>query len=117
MEMQVPPRGGRHAPPPAGRSARSPEALDQALAIDSWWGVNRRAAPDLFLDELNAAIERIALAPGIGREYDLATLPGLRRLLLPRSRYHVYYGVVAETTTVRVHAIWHALPRQGPPLP
>jgi hypothetical protein len=31
----------------------------------------------------------------------------MRRILLPRSRYHVYYIVVEDSGTVRVHAIWH----------
>ncbi len=34
----------------------SPEALEHAQAIGAWWIENRAAAPDLFADELGAAI-------------------------------------------------------------
>jgi len=33
---------------------------------------------------------------------------GIRRVLMPRSRYHVYYSIEEKFGIVRVHAVWHA---------
>jgi len=42
------------------------EADTQIRTIDDWWRQNRRASPDLFLDELSSAFEILARAPQIG---------------------------------------------------
>jgi plasmid stabilization system protein ParE len=85
----------------------SPEALGHAQHIRGWWRDNREAAPDLFVDELAKAFQKIERFPHLGAAYPRAELDGMRRILLSQSRYHVYYTVVEETDTVRVHAIWH----------
>jgi plasmid stabilization system protein ParE len=41
---------------------------------------------------------------------------GVRRLLLPRSQYWVYYEVDDEREEVRVLAVWRALRGKAPPL-
>ena len=38
----------------------------QADAIDAWWHANRRSAPRLFRDELEAALDRLETAPLTG---------------------------------------------------
>jgi plasmid stabilization system protein ParE len=92
----------------------TPEVEEQIAAADEWWRLNRLAAPDLFLEELADALDLIGQAPLIGRAYRPSPLPGTRRVLLKRSRYHVYYvPLIAE---VRVLALWHALRGSGPPL-
>jgi plasmid stabilization system protein ParE len=92
----------------------TPEADQQIRAIDDWWRANRRAAPDLFLDELAASFDVVSHAPHIGRLYRQSPIPGTRRILLKQTRYHVYY--VARTDVVRVLAVWHAQRGVGPPL-
>jgi plasmid stabilization system protein ParE len=47
----------------------TPEAESHIRTIDVWWRDNRRAAPDLFLDELSEAFGILARAPHIGRPY------------------------------------------------
>ena len=91
-----------------------PEADAQVHAIDEWWRRNRLAAPDPFLDELASAFRIIEYAPRLGRVYRQSPVPGTRRILLKRSRYHVYY--VALDKEVRVFAVWHAQRGAGPPL-
>lgn len=93
-----------------------PEAADQVLVIDSWWRENRLAAPSLFTNELAAALGLLADAPGAGRRYSAREIPGLRRLMLPASRYHVYYVHDSEEGIVYVIAIWSALRGRGPSL-
>jgi plasmid stabilization system protein ParE len=92
----------------------TPEADAQVRTIDEWWRRNRLAAPDLFLEELASTFKVIGYAPQLGRVYRQSPVPGTRRILLKRSRYHVYY--VPLDTEVRVLAVWHAQRGAGPPL-
>jgi hypothetical protein len=41
----------------------------------------------------------------------------MRRILMPRTRYHVYYVVAEDERLVLVHAVWHTARGQGPKLP
>lgn len=47
----------------------------------------------------------LAARPAAGREY--AHVRSVRRLLLPHSRYHVYYRFDARAGVVYVSAVWH----------
>ena len=73
--------------------------------IDSWWQENRGASPDLFVEELDRTLHRLGRVPAIGTPH--LSRPGVRKLLLPRSRYHVYYEVHDELREVHVLAVWH----------
>lgn len=66
-----------------------PTALEQVARIDEWWQRERVSAPDLFLEEFGAALDRLATAPSAGTVYVGAHRRDLRRVLLPRTRYHV----------------------------
>lgn len=92
----------------------TPEADRQIREIDDWWRKDRLAAPDLFLKELRESFEIIAAAPQIGRLYRLSPVRNVRRVLLKRTRYHVYYAPVLHE--VIVLAVWHAQRGVGPPL-
>ena len=92
----------------------SPEALEHAQAIRAWWAENREAAPDLFVDELGAAMRKLATTPRSGAPYESSDVRGMRRLLMPRTRYHVYYTIDEGPRLVRVHAVWHTSRGQGP---
>lgn len=73
------------------RVSTTPEADAQVRAIGEWWQENRRAARDLFLHELAAVFETIGHTPHLGRVYRQSPVPGTRRVLLKRCRYHVYF--------------------------
>lgn len=92
----------------------TPEADAQIRTIDEWWRENRRASPSLFFDELSVGFEIIARAPHIGRPYRRSPVPGTRRILLRRTRYHVYY--VPGEREVTILAVWHGERGVGPPL-
>jgi plasmid stabilization system protein ParE len=92
----------------------TPEADTQIREIDDWWRMNRRASPDLFLQELTASFDLISDAPQIGRPYRTSPVPGTRRVLLKGARYHLYY--VPRSHDVWVLAVWHAQRGVGPPL-
>jgi plasmid stabilization system protein ParE len=92
----------------------TPDADAQALQAVEWWRSNRIAAPDLFAEELAGAFDLLARAPDIGRRYRRAGIPGLRRILLPATRYHVYYVHVPDEDACVVLAVWSAV-RGRPP--
>jgi plasmid stabilization system protein ParE len=66
------------------------------------------------LDEFASAVALLSDIPDIGRRYRRASVPGLRRWLLSRSRYHVYYVHDEVAGEVVVLAVWSALRRRPP---
>ena len=92
------------------------EAEDQAAEAQAWWVANRPLAPGLFANELLAAIDLLTHMPRVGQRYRVRGVPGLRRMLLPRTRYHVYYTHDPEARLVVVVAVWGAVRGHGPPL-
>ena len=86
-------------------------------AIREWWTLNRRDAPLLFIEEIEAAFERIARAPNSGALYRRAKLRAeVRRILLRLTRHHVYYTCDPESGRAVVRAVWHAARGRGPRL-
>jgi plasmid stabilization system protein ParE len=83
-------------------------------AIDAWWRTNRTAVPELFLDELERVLAAVALLPDLGTRARDTRLVGVRRILLSKSRHHVYYRHVHDE--IQVLAIWHTSRGQGPGL-
>ena len=69
----------------------SQAAFRHVDAADSWWRENRPAAPDLFLSELRRALSVVQGAPDSFAVLDEPRMPGLRRILLEKSRYHLYW--------------------------
>jgi len=94
----------------------SPRAIREAERCARWWYEHRPASRMLFDEELGRALDQIRGAPDLGgvfqsrrngREY--------RRVLMPRTRTHVYYRVEG-VDQVRVVAIWSAVRGRGPRL-
>jgi plasmid stabilization system protein ParE len=92
----------------------SPEAEQQIKAIDQWWKENRKAAPNLFIDELSDAVAILQEMPLMGHRSGHPEVKSLRRVLLRATRYHIYY--IAEQETVYGLAIWSAIRGAGPDL-
>lgn len=86
----------------------------QMETIAAWWLANRDKAPDLFEEELARAWALLEFAPLSG-PHAPGPLSGFRRLLLTKTRYHVYYTVDEDRRVVEIHAVWHtshgSLPR------
>lgn len=82
--------------------------------LDAWWRENRPKAPELFREELAAALQTITEAPTLGQRYVKIRNRDVRRSLLRTTRNHVYYAFDAET--VHVVAVWGAIKSRGPDL-
>ena len=81
-----------------------------------WWRDNRTAAPQAIDQELKRAFTLIALQPTAGARATDVELPNVRRVFLPRVKYHVYYHVVGTPEMIEVVAFWHARRGHGPPI-
>lgn len=85
----------------------SPRAAEQIRSAAEWWLQHREKAPDAFADDLERGLELIALLPSVGEAAPHSRLTAVRRLLLGRVRYHLYYHHEAESDSVDVLALWH----------
>jgi hypothetical protein len=94
----------------------APEALEQIRTVHDWWKNHRPAAPDLLHEELAATLEIIGSSPSAARAYPFSAIPGLRRMLMPRTRYHLYFSFHEQRALIFVHALWHASRGHGPKL-
>lgn len=84
-------------------------------AANLWWRQNRRQAPEALHEELERAVQLIALQPEVGATARNTKLSGVRRVLLSRVRYHLYYRVVdGPPRLVEVLALWHTSRGSGP---
>jgi plasmid stabilization system protein ParE len=93
----------------------SEEAQRQIAEIDTWWQEHREEAPLLFREELREAILLIEATPELGTPYRKATKP-YRWVLLPKTRYLLYYEFDEETGGPAVTTLWNARRGSGPKL-
>ena len=94
----------------------SPQARAQIATINLWWAENRPAAPTLVAAEFETAIQQLTTSPESGRLHDRRNQAHVRKVLLPRSRYHLYYEVEPASRLVTILAIWPLSRGQGPEL-
>jgi len=92
----------------------TPEGSEQADECDRWWRENRPAVANLFARELAAAAALLLVVPKIGPVY--ASLDGqpVRRVLMKKTKAHVYYVLEAALGQITIHAVWGAPKRGGP---
>jgi plasmid stabilization system protein ParE len=85
----------------------SPRATAQIRVAARWWSENRPKAPEALEEELARGFELASAFPSAGEPVPRTQLSGVRRVLLGRIRYHLYYSVSHETKTVEILALWH----------
>lgn len=89
-------------------------AAAQVEQAHPWWRDHRPAAPLAIREDLARAVALIAMQPGIGARATNARLPGVRRLLLSRVGYWLYYRPGLDR--IDILAFWHAHRGRGPSL-
>ncbi len=94
----------------------APRAEEQIREAASWWLENRPKAPHAFEEDLEKAFDLVTFLPRAGESVRHSRIAGLRRLLMGRVRYYLYYDVGDETETVEILALWHTSRRDRPPL-
>lgn len=80
-------------------------ARRELVAASRWWSRHRDKAPDAFDEDLRETWQLIEHSPHIGQAIR-AKRPGVRRVLMERVRYYVYYYVRDEI--IEVISVWHA---------
>ena len=91
----------------------SDEADAQVAEIDAWWRMNREKAPGLFTDELEKALDDLGSTPSLGVVYRRGD-PAVRRLLLERTHYYLYF--IEQADRIYVVAVWSCFRGRGPRL-
>lgn len=81
----------------------------------SWWETNRSSAPGLVLEEFERCVTLLEHSPDVGLGFHRSTVPGVRRLLMKRTRHFVYYLHDVEHAVVYILAVWGA-PKDGDPV-
>jgi len=83
-------------------------ARRQVERISRWWEANRPAVPDLFEREFEEVLDFLLAAPKAGVPYPTARRPGLRRLVLSKTQYHLYFSLEHDEAVVVIHSVWGA---------
>ena len=90
------------------------DARAQIAAAALWWAENRPSAPGAVLDELDRMLGLLCVQPAMGTLARRDSLSGVRRVMLSRIRYHLYYRIAADA--VQVLALWHSSRGMAPRL-
>lgn len=94
-----------------------PGAARQVLRAADWWRANRDKAPDAFEAEFEELVVRLEEYPrAVGAPVEQR--PGVRRALMRRTRYCVYFEVAVERVTIVavLHASRAAVARLSAPV-
>jgi plasmid stabilization system protein ParE len=92
------------------------QAAKQIEEANDWWREHRQVSPDALAEDLARAFDLVSRQPGVGTPARSERLRDVRRLLLPRAGYFLYYRLVLSRQEVHVLALWHARRGSGPPL-
>jgi plasmid stabilization system protein ParE len=71
-----------------------------------WWVANRADAPLLFTEELESSFDFVEEFPYAG-EHVPHVRRTVRRVLLTRVQYHLYYSIDLRNGIIEVLALWH----------
>ena len=84
------------------------QAAKQIEEANEWWRDQREGSPDALAEDLARAFDLVSRQPGIGAPARSTRLRDVRRLLLPRAGYFLYYRAALSRDEIHVLALWHA---------
>jgi plasmid stabilization system protein ParE len=85
----------------------TPRALSEAERSKTWWQKNRPRSPSVFNEKMATALEQIQTVPTVGAVYPSSFGRTVRRLLMPKTKNHVYY-LVRENEVVVLSVLGRA---------
>jgi plasmid stabilization system protein ParE len=94
----------------------TPRARGQIQEISRWGRANRPKNPGLFREELVGVRQELERMPVAGSAHDSPEHGDVRRMLLLRTQYHLYYVIDEQQRVVTVLAVWHTSRGSGPAL-
>lgn len=89
--------------------ARARREIEKAA---EWWAENRLAAPGAVRKDVEDALKILIEQPDIGTKVEIDRSPQIRRFLLDRTKYFLYYRV--RRAELEVLAVWHSNREHGP---
>ena len=93
----------------------TPEARLSVREKRAWWEQHREKAPELFIEELSAIVSKLRDGTDSERhEYGARGGRIVWRILMPKTRNHVYYRVDEAREEVEVLLIWNAIAGRMP---
>jgi hypothetical protein len=95
----------------------TPEARLAVREKRAWWEQHREKSPGLFVLELAAVVSK--LRDGADNERQQFAARGghiLWRILMPKTRTHVYYRIDEKADVVDVLLVWNAIGGSKPDL-
>jgi plasmid stabilization system protein ParE len=90
-------------------------AEEQLDEIVEWWRTHREASPALVMDEFERCVSLLESSPDAGARFHRSRVPGVRRLVMRRTKHHVYYLHDESNAVVYILAVWGA-PKAGYPV-
>lgn len=90
-------------------------AQQQVRRENSWW-LENADYPLTFEQEFEDIVLRLLDVPMLGVSYPTEKRPHLQRVLLPKSKCHVYYTLENDKTLIVIHSVWSAVRKRGPKL-
>lgn len=93
------------------------EARDAIRHRHRWWIANREKAPTLFAEELKATVDKLRANMDAARQrYSGEGAETVWRVLMPRTRHHVYYWRDEAADIATVLLVANAIAETGPDL-
>ena len=91
------------------------EAQRRFEAEDAWWR-SHRDAKELFIEEFAKVLEHIGSLPETGQVYRRTRGKMIQRMLMKKTRCHVYYFHDRDRDLIEIHSVWGARKKRGPEL-
>jgi hypothetical protein len=80
----------------------------QVRERNRWWRKYREKAPKLFAEELRDVRRQIARKPNLGKVYAVHQGVVIRRILMPKTRTHIFYEVHDTERIISIVFLWGA---------
>jgi plasmid stabilization system protein ParE len=81
-------------------------AEEQLDEIVEWWRTHREASPMLVMDEFDRCVSLLESSPDAGARFHRSRVPGVRRLVMRRTKHHVYYLHTSRTPSSTSSRSW-----------
>lgn len=81
-------------------------AEEQLREIVEWWYEHRDTSPQLVMDEFERCVALLASSPDVGVRFHRGRVPGVRRLVMRRTKHHVYSLHDEVNSMVYILAVW-----------
>lgn len=95
----------------------TPEARLAVREKRAWWEQHREKAPRLFIEELAVVVAKLRDdADEKRQQYAARGGRVIWRILMPKTRHHIYYRLNDDAGEVEILLVWNAVADAAPDL-